>query len=134
MTGAPVVPDDWEGTPLPTLVERYGDLGVRDLLGRTTGTRLTVREHVELLALGEAIRRHVAHGRQCDVHAALLAGTSWDAVAAALGTGVHAARADYLAWVGGQSWLWDDCMARHERPFGLSPADRATARAFAESP
>lgn len=136
MTAQPVTADDFAREPLSALAERYGDLNVRSILGRRATADawepLTPDEHAELLAIGEAIRRHVTRGRQCDVRAALLAGTGWAAICAALGVDQDTARADYLSWVDVQSWLWDDLAASgNPWPLGLSPADRDKARALA---
>jgi hypothetical protein len=64
---------------------------------------LTVDEHLEVLALGEAIARFYRH--PAHVHQAVLAGTTWPQAAAALGSSEKRVRADYRAWAARQRRL-----------------------------
>lgn len=125
-----MTPADLDQLPLRDLVDRYLDLSLRDLTGTVTGVRLTTAEHVELLAVGVAVARHVTTGRQVDVRRALLAGATWPQIAAASGTDVPTARRAFRDWIDGQAALWDSTARPGRLPIGLSPADRVTARRF----
>jgi len=57
---------------------------------------LTVAEHLELLAFGEVAARRFRH--PAAVHQAVLAGATWEQVAAATGGDPDQARHAYLAW------------------------------------
>jgi len=100
-------------------IARYEELTDRDLMARSiailqargeydenkhpgTGEHqpLTVAEHLEMLALGEAIARYYRHPSQVD--RAVKAGASWDQIADATGATEDAARAAYREWAEGQ--------------------------------
>ena len=67
---------------------------------------LTTAGHLELLALGEALARHYRH--PVLVHHAVLAGATWQQIAAATGGDPDQARQAYRAWAEGQHWLRQD--------------------------
>jgi hypothetical protein len=67
---------------------------------------LTVDEHLELIALGEALARHFRH--PASVHDAVLAGATWEQIAAAAGSGPDQARQAYREWAEGQHRLRQD--------------------------
>jgi hypothetical protein len=98
---------------------RYEDLTDRSMMARSLATLqargdydadkhpdpakyppLTAAEHVELLALGEAIGFYYRHPSQVD-HA-VRAGASWDDIAAAANTTPESARTAYRQWARGQ--------------------------------
>ena len=100
-------------------IARYEELAVRDLTARSIATLkargeydaskhpdpagyppLTVAEHLELLALGEAIAFYYRHPAAVD-HA-VRAGATWEQIAAARDTTAEAARAAYREWAEGQ--------------------------------
>jgi hypothetical protein len=94
---------------LATAVARYDHLRMRDLLAPVApdrdaeeippGTPLSQQEALELLALGEAIARKAAYGRQLTVRAARAAGASWSQIGAALGTTKQAAWDSHNRWI-----------------------------------
>lgn len=134
MTG-PIRASDLERTPLLTLAERYLDLEIRDFVARHAADDcdrqpLAVREHLELLAAGEAIRRQVSHGWQVAVHRARQSGATWQAIAGSSGISVADARDDFLRWIAGQVALWDDTPAGRT-PIGLGPDARPAAYCLA---
>ena len=61
---------------------------------------LTAAEHLEMLALGEAIAFYYRHPSQVD--GAVRAGATWAQIAAARNTTPEAARAAYREWADGQ--------------------------------
>jgi hypothetical protein len=61
---------------------------------------LTVDEHLEMLALGEAIAFYYRH--PAGVDHAVRAGATWEQIAAARNTTAEAARAAYRKWAEGQ--------------------------------
>ena len=61
---------------------------------------LTAAEHLEMLALGEAIAFYYRHPSQVD--GAVRAGATWAQIAAARNTEPEAARAAYREWADGQ--------------------------------
>jgi hypothetical protein len=61
---------------------------------------LTMAEHVEMLALGEAIAFYYRHPSQVD--GAVKASATWDQIAAAIGTSAEAAQVAYREWAEGQ--------------------------------
>ena len=67
---------------------------------------LTVAEHLEMLALGEVIARHYRHPAL--VHHAVLAGATWEQIAAATGGDADQARQAYGQWAEGQHRLRQD--------------------------
>ena len=114
-------------------VDRYEELTDRDLTARSIATLrargeydearhrgpadyqpLTVAEHLEMLALGEAVAFYYRHPAVVD-HA-VRAGATWELIAAARNTTAEAARAAYREWAEGQ----------HQYA-GMSAADYAAA-------
>jgi len=81
---------------------------------------LTVAELLEMLALGERIARYYKHPAQ--VHYAVLAGATWEQIAAATGTTVEDTRAAYRTWAEGQHRLFTD--------IGIGMDDEAYAQAL----
>lgn len=129
-----MTPADFDRMPLQDMVDRYLDLSLRDFTAIVTGVRLTAAEHVELLALGVAVARHVTNGRQVGVWHALRAGATWPQIAAASGTDEPTARRAFRDWIDGQAALWDSTALPGELPIGLSHDDRAHARRFLDTP
>ena len=124
MTGA-MTYDEVSGMPLADVVNRYQALNDRDAMARSIAALrargaqpadpalnpedfppLTTAEHLELLALGEALARHYRHPAQ--VHDAVRAGATWQQVAAATGGDPDQARQVYRAWAEGQHRLRQD--------------------------
>jgi hypothetical protein len=106
-------------------VTRYGELSQHDALaraiaiGKARGTYepneyvndekfppLTLAEHLELIALGERIARYYRHPTL--VHRAVLAGATWEQIAAAAGGDPDRARQAYREWAEGQHQLRSD--------------------------
>ncbi len=100
-------------------IDRYEELTDRDLMARVIASLqargeydpakhpdpaayppLTVAEHLEMLALGEAIAFYYRHPAAVD-HA-VRAGATWEQIAAARNVTAEAARAAYRAWAEGQ--------------------------------
>jgi hypothetical protein len=100
-------------------VDRYEELTDRDLTARSIATLqargeydearhpdpadyqpLTVAEHLEMLALGEAVAFYYRH--PSSVNRAVKAGATWEQIAAARNTTAEAARAAYREWAEGQ--------------------------------
>jgi hypothetical protein len=125
--------------------ERHDELSMRDFLARAdarraagdrdperhgagNAERLTVREHLELLATAEYLARAYMPSRE--VHHALRAGATWPQVAAAVGTSEAAARAAYQAWADGQH----DMLRWTGGRLGMSDAEYAETRARAGEP
>src|SRR2546430_6081694 len=93
--------------PRPIAPRRPGGGSPGDpALTRGDSPPLTTAEHLELLALGEALARHYRHPVQ--VHHAVLAGATWQQVAAATGGDRDQARRAYRAWAEGQHRLRQD--------------------------
>ena len=84
------------------------------------GQPLARDEALELLALGEAIARKAAYGRQLTVRSARAAGASWSQIGAALGISKQA------AWEAHGQWI-EDQAERHRRD-GCSGMDADMAR------
>jgi hypothetical protein len=99
--------------PLPDVLNRYQALNERDYTARAISTLkargrepkdlnpddyppLTSAEHLELLALGEHLARYYRHPAQ--IHHAVLAGASWEDIAAATGGDPDQARQGYREW------------------------------------
>ena len=123
MTG-PTTYDEASGMSWPDVLNRYQALNYRDSMARAIATLqargewnedrsirpedylpLTADEHLELLALGEVMARHYRHPAL--VHHAVLAGVTWEQIAAA-DTNADQARQDYRAWAEGQHRLRSD--------------------------
>ena len=100
-------------------IARYEELTDRDLMARSIATLqargeydaakhsdpgkyqpLTVAEHLEALALGEAIAFYYRH--PAGVDRAVRAGATWAQIAAARNTTAEAARIAYREWAEGQ--------------------------------
>jgi hypothetical protein len=102
-------------------VDRYEELTDRDLMTRSIAILqargeydvekarilpigkyqpLTVAEHLEMLALGEAVAFYYQH--PAGVDHAVRAGATWEQIAAARNTTAEAARAAYREWAEGQ--------------------------------
>jgi hypothetical protein len=90
------------------------------------GAGLDQLESLELLALGEVIRRKAQLGRQLSIRSALRNAASWRQIGAALDIAPAAAWAEHVAWIDGQ--VADHQRVGHE---GLDPATAAQARALA---
>jgi hypothetical protein len=118
---------------LPDQRARYEELTGRDLMARSIAALqargdydegkhpdpagyppLTVAEHLEMLALGEAIAFYYRH--PAGVDHAVRAGATWEQIAAARNTAAEAARAAYVDWAEGQ-----------HKYAGMSDADYAAA-------
>ena len=132
MTGPQTYHEASDGS-LPDQIARYHELSERDLVAgliatlKARGTYqpnkhvneerfppLTVAEHLEMLALGEAVAFYYRHPAVVD-HA-VRAGATWEQIAAARNTTAEAARAAYREWAEGQ----------HQYA-GMSAADYAAA-------
>ena len=115
----PITYHDAMNLGLRDQLDRYKELTDRDLMSRSIATLqargeydparhpdpseyapLTIAEHLEMLALGEAIAFYYRHPSQVD-HA-VRAGASWEQIAAARNTTAEAARAAYREWAEGQ--------------------------------
>jgi hypothetical protein len=96
-----------------------GNPGYRSLDEREP---LTAAEHLEHMAIGEALARYYRHPSMLD--RAVRAGASWDEVGAARGTSAKQARRDYRAWADGQHHLHAWSGGR----FGMSDAEYAEAK------
>ena len=124
MTG-PTTFDEASGMPWPDVLNRYQALDNRDAMARAIAILqargewnedrslnpedyppLTTSEHLELLALGEVIARHYRHPAL--VHHAVVAGATWEQIAAAAGTSADQARQAYGEWAEGQHRLRSD--------------------------
>jgi hypothetical protein len=115
----------------PTLLSaaaRFDELSLRDALASMaeedapgTGHPLAREEALELLALGEAIARRAAYGRQLTIRSARAAGASWSQIGLALGISKQA------AWEAHTQWI-EDQAARY-RLDGCSGMDTNTADA-----
>jgi hypothetical protein len=100
-------------------IARYEELTDRDLMARSIATLqargehdkdkhpdrgeyqpLAVAEHLEMLALGEAIAFYYRH--PAGVDHAVRAGATWEQIAGARNTTAEAARAAYRKWAEGQ--------------------------------
>ena len=119
MTGHPVTYDEACLLPWTDVLMRWQELEQRDAMARSIaalqarGARnadrsldpadyppLSVAEHLELLALGEAAARRLRH--PAAVHHAVLAGATWEQIADAAGSDPQQARERYLRWAEGQ--------------------------------
>ena len=123
MTG-PTTYDEASAMPWPDVLNRYQALTDRDAMARAIATLqargtwtddrglkpadfppLTAEEHLELLALGEVMARHYRHPAR--VHDAVVAGATWEQIAAATGGDADQARQAYRQWAEGQHRLRD---------------------------
>src|SRR5216683_1380903 len=111
----PVTYHKASGGNLADQINRFRELAEHDALaraivtGKARGTYepnkyvnedryppLTVAGHLEMLALGEVLARYYRHPAR--VHAAILAGATWEQIAAATGTSPDLARQAYRDW------------------------------------
>lgn len=129
-------PEDLERRfTLVTAVARYDVLRTHDALAapgdddEAGPDPLTRGEALEMLALGEAIARKAAYGRQLSVRSARRAGASWAQIGAALGTSKQA------AWEAHSRWI-DEQAERRGSPghVGWDDNDVAAARRLAGEP
>jgi hypothetical protein len=117
--GRPLTYHEAMDLSLPDQIARYEELTDRDLMARSITTLqargeydkdkhpdpgeyqpLTVAEHLEMLALGEAIAFYYRH--PAGVDHAVKAGATWEQIAASRNTTPEAARAAYREWAEGQ--------------------------------
>ena len=119
MTDHPLTYHEAMDLSLRDQIARYEELTDRNLMARSIATLqargeydkdkhpdpgeyqpLTAAEHLEMLALGEAIAFYYRHPSQVD--GAVRAGATWAQIAAARNTTPEAARAAYREWADGQ--------------------------------
>ena len=119
MTDHPLTYHEAMDLSLRYQIARYEELTDRNLMARSIATLqargeydenkhpdpgeyppLTAAEHLEMLALGEAIAFYYRHPSQVD--GAVRAGATWAQIAAARNTEPEAARAAYREWADGQ--------------------------------
>ena len=124
MTG-PMTYDEAATMPLAEVINLHQALNDRDAMARAIATLqargrrsadrslnpadyppLTLAEHLEMLALGEALARHYRH--PVLVHYAVVAGATWQQIAAATGGDPDRARRAYRAWAEGEHRLRQD--------------------------
>jgi hypothetical protein len=86
---------------------------------------LSAEDYLELLALGEAIARHVRH--PSDIHQAVTAGATWAQVSYAVGRSEEDLRQSYRTWAEGQHNLY----LTYDGKLGMSDAEYALALACA---
>jgi hypothetical protein len=117
--------DDASGMPFTDVLNRYQVLENRGTMSRAIATLrahgernhdrsldpddyppLTAAEHLEMLALGERIARHYRHPSQ--VHHTVMAGATWEQIAAATGGDPDQAQQAYREWAEGQHQLRQD--------------------------
>ena len=124
--------------------DRYDELTQRDLSARARAilvargeydpekhgssdpAPLTLDEHLEVLANGEAVARVYRHPVQLD-HA-VKAGATWQQIADATGTSEDKAREDYREWAEGQHRLSE----HYEGRFGMGDQEYREALARTE--
>jgi hypothetical protein len=118
----PMTYDEAAIMPLADVINRHQALSDRDAMARAIATLqargrwsadrslnpedyppLTLAEHLELLALGEALARHYRH--PAVVHHAVMAGATWQQIASAVGGNAGEALNGYLQWAEGQHKL-----------------------------
>ena len=124
MTG-PATYHEASDMPFPDVLNRYQQLNDRDTMSRAIAKLqargewnddrsirpedyppLTAAGHLELLALGEVIARH--YRQPALVHHAVVAGATWEEIAAATGGDPDQARQGYRQWAEGQHRLRQD--------------------------
>src|SRR6266849_8767236 len=95
---------------LLTAAARFDELSLQDALASMAeddaaggGQPLARDEALELLALGEAIARKAAYGRQLTVRSARAAGASWSQIGAALGISKQSAWEAHSRWIDQQA-------------------------------
>jgi hypothetical protein len=108
--------------PLQDVLRRYEALNDQDSMARSIATLkargtytpggyvnedrfppLTLAEHLEMLALGEALARHYRH--PAAIHDTVTAGATWQQIADATGGNAGQALRAYLRWAEGQHQL-----------------------------
>ncbi|MEV4438055.1 hypothetical protein AB0K09_03400 [Streptomyces sp. NPDC049577] len=94
--------------------------------------RGTADDALAVLALREAIRREMEHGRGAYLHDALDLGATWNQAAAALDLTPDEARDLLRAWAEGQRKLHAGSEERGETPLGLSAEQYAAVLALVE--
>ena len=117
--------DEASAMPFTDVLNRYQVLDTRDMMSRSIATLkargewnddrsldpddyppLTAAEHLEMLALGQVIAQYYRHPSQ--VHHTVLAGATWEQIAAATGGDPDQARQAYRDWAEGQHQLHQD--------------------------
>ena len=113
---------------LLTAAARFDQLSMRDALASMAEEEapgsshpLTREEALELLALGEAIARKAAYGRQLTVRSARTAGASWSQIGTALGISKQA------AWEAHSQWIDDQAELHRRDGYGGMDIDMADA-------
>lgn len=125
MTEHPVTYDEACLLPWTEVLTRWQELEQRDAMARSIATLqargkwnadrsldpadylpLSVAEHLELLALGEAAARRLRH--PAAVHQAVLAGATWQQIGQATGGDADQARQSYRGWAENQQQLRQD--------------------------
>ena len=99
--------------------------------GGAVSEPLTVRELLELLALGEHLARHFRDPLR--VHHAVQAGATWPQIAAARAETSFQARQNYIQWADVQR-AWAIAEADPGITAGMSEAEHIVARAIAYMP
>jgi hypothetical protein len=139
-------PDDYRFRPgggghlasVRELDEQLTALEIRDLLSRhpeipaespdLSREPLGVREHLEVLALSEAIARRARHFRGVQIDAARRAGARWSQIAGAVGTTEADVRDIYDRWIAGQRQLFvSDVAEGRPHRFGMGDDEYAAA-------
>jgi hypothetical protein len=140
--------DEAAHMPLTDVLNRYQALNERDSMARSIATLkargawhadrslnpedyppLTASEHLEMLALGEALARYYRHPVQ--VHHAVLAGATWAQIAAATGGNPDQVRSAYREWAEEQHQLRQDYPGG---TIGLGDDEYTTALKAADGP
>ena len=117
--------DEASAMPFTDVLNRYQVLDTRDMMSRSIAALkargewnddrsldpddyppLTAAEHLEMLALGQVIAQYYRHPSQ--VHHTVLAGATWEQIAAATGGDPDQARHAYRDWADGQHQLRQD--------------------------
>ena len=117
--------DEASAMPFTDVLNRYQVLDTRDMMSRSIAALkargewnddrsldpddyppLTAAEHLEMLALGQVIAQYYRHPSQ--VHHPVLAGATWEQIAAATGGDPDQARQAYRDWAEGQHQLHQD--------------------------
>jgi hypothetical protein len=121
----PVTYDEAGEMPLTDVLNRYQALTDREAMASAIATLkargtydpggqvndekfppLALAEHLELIALGERLARYFAHPAQ--IHHAVVAGATWEQIAAATGSTPAGVRRAYREWAEGQHRLRQD--------------------------
>nr|WP_107908832.1 hypothetical protein [Streptomyces chartreusis] len=91
-----------------------------------------VDDALAVLAIEEAMRRDLAHGRGNGVHRALKLGATWSQTAASLGITPEEARTVLREYADGQRRLWLGYEQEGVKPIGFSAEQHAAALALVE--